>query len=350
MRSAILEPAPPLDPALGRRVARTIDGKTKPLGSLGELEGLAKQIAMAQGVETPCVENAEALVFAGDHGAATSGISAYPREVTAQMVQNFLNGNAAINVFCRSNDLDLRVVDAGVASQLPAHASLIDQKVALGTNNYLEAPAMSLGQTEQALQRGILVARQSQHRERKVLLLGEMGIGNSSSAALITHCVTRAPLDECVGRGTGLDDQELLRKATLLYRAIERGGAPHDPWEILCEYGGFEIAMMSGCMIGAAQARQLAIVDGYIASAAALLACALVPSVRPYLIFAHRSSEFGHHHSLAHLDAHPLLDLKMRLGEGTGAALAFPLLRCAARFLSEMASFESAGVSSRRES
>lgn len=350
MRSVNFDPAPPLDADLGRRVALAIDGKTKPLGSLGELERLAKALAMAQGVENPCVEKAEALVFAGDHGAATSGISAYPSEVTAQMVLNFLGGNAAINVFCRSNDLDFRVVDAGVASPLAPHSSLIDQKIALGTKNYLERPAMDLTQAEQAIHRGILVARQSQHRECRVLLLGEMGIGNSSSAALITHCVTRASLEECVGRGTGVDDNGLRRKTALLFEALARGGVPQDPWAILCEYGGFEIAMMAGCMIGAAQARQIAVVDGYIASAAALLACALVPSVRPYLVFAHHSQERGHRHSLKHLDAHPLLDLQMRLGEGTGAALAYPLLRCAARFLNEMASFESAGVSTRRGS
>lgn len=336
-------PAPSLDPELREKIQQSIDSKTKPVGSLGRLENLALQIALAQNSTSPKVESAQVLVFAGDHGAAHEGISAYPVEVTAQMVGNFLQGGAAISVFSRLFGLDFRVIDAGVAQTLQAHPKLCDLKIAQGTKNYIEEPAMSQAQARLAMARGAELAMQAKGED--LLVLGEMGIGNSSSAALLTHCITGAPLEGCVGRGTGLDDDGLGRKHKRLSLALERGGRVQDPVAALCEYGGFELAMMVGTMIQAAQARQLVLIDGFIVTASALIACELCPSIRPYLIFSHRSQETGHRHALDHLQASPLLDLELRLGEGSGAALAYPLVQAAAAFLNQMASFESAGVS-----
>lgn len=344
-----LPQAPPVDPLLLAKVQRVIDEKTKPPGSLGQLEDLALQICGALNQEEPEIKNAQALIFAGDHGAASNGISAYPAEVTAQMVQNFLQGGAAINAFCKLHDLDFRVVDAGVSSRVEPHPALIDRKIASGTQDYLRAPAMSPAQVQEAIKAGMELAKQAHQEERSLLLLGEMGIGNSSSAALLTHCITKIPLEDCIGAGTGQHKEDLQKKRELLEQARQRGGCPDDPFLALAEYGGFEGAMMVGTMIKAASQRQLVLVDGFIVTASALVACELCPSIRPYLIFAHRSLEAGHVHSLTHLRASPLLELDLRLGEGTGAALAYPLLLAATAFLREMASFASAGVSKTKE-
>lgn len=337
--------APAPDPELRRKVQARIDHKTKPVGSLGQLETLAAQICLAQNRLDPQVSRAQVLVYAGDHGAAAQGLSAYPCEVTPQMVLNFLRGGAAINVFARLFDLDLKVVDAGVAAALDPHPQLIDKKIAQGTRNLIAEPAMEQAQALLAIEHGKAIAQAFHEEQKDLLILGEMGIGNTSSAALLTHCMTQAPLRQCVGRGTGLSDEALTKKQTLLAQALDRGGSPKAPLSALCEYGGFEIAMMVGTMIRAAQLRQLVLVDGFIVTASALIACELCPTIRPYLIFGHRSHEVGHALSLAHLQASPLLSLDLRLGEGTGAALAYPMVKAAAAFLNEMASFESAGVS-----
>lgn len=329
------------------KVQAAIDEKTKPLGSLGQLEALALQICGALNQERPTIQKALSLVFAGDHGVAKNGVSAYPPQVTTQMVHNFLQGGAAISVFCKLYNLDFRVVDAGISTKLEAHPALIDHKIAAGTQNYLEEPAMSESQVRQAIDKGMSLANQAHQEGRNLLLLGEMGIGNSSSAALITHCITKVPLEDCIGNGTGHGKEGLQRKRTLLAQALERGGCPDDPLLTLAQYGGFEGAMMVGTMIKAASLRQLVVVDGFIVTASALVACALCPAIRPYLVFAHRSLEPGHVHSLIHLQASPLLELDLRLGEGTGAALAYPLILAATAFLREMASFASAGVSTR---
>lgn len=338
-------PAPSVNPLLLARVQSVIDEKTKPPGSLGQLESLALQISGALDQEEPRIQKPQALVFAGDHGAAKHGVSAYPPEVTSQMVHNFLQGGAAINVFCKLHHLDFRVIDAGISTQLEPHPSLIDCKIGRGTQNYLETPAMSIRQADEAIEAGMRLAKQTLQEGRNLLLLGEMGIGNSSSAALLTHCMTRIPLQDCVGVGTGHSKEGLQKKRALLAQAAERGGCPEDPLQALAEYGGFEGAMMVGTIIQAACQRQLLLIDGYIVTASALVACAMCPSIRPYLIFAHRSLEVGHVHSLTHLDASPLLELDLRLGEGTGAALAYPLVLAATAFLRDMASFESANVS-----
>jgi len=333
------------DPALARQLQARIDAKTKPLGALGRLEALALQIGLVQQRLDPELGEPHLLVCAGDHGAARAGISAYPQEVTWQMVENFLAGGAAINVFARQMGMGLTVVDAGVAHEFGNRPGLVDAKIAAGTANYLEAPAMTPGERDAALARGRALAHALAERGCKVLGFGEMGIGNTASASLLTHCLIDAPLDRLVGRGTGLTDAGLAKKRDLLALALARGGRPADPLAALAEYGGFEIAMLAGAMLGAAERRMLLLIDGFIVTAAVLVAHALAPAILPYCVFAHRSQEPGHALQLAQLGGEPLLSLDLRLGEGTGAALAWPLVQAAANFLNEMASFESAGVS-----
>jgi nicotinate-nucleotide--dimethylbenzimidazole phosphoribosyltransferase len=333
------------DPGLAVRLQARIDAKTKPLGALGRLEALALQIGLVQQSLQPRLGVAHLLVCAGDHGAARAGISAYPQDVTWQMVENFLAGGAAINVFARQMGMGLTVVDAGVAHDFGPRPGLVDAKIAPGTANYLEQPAMSAAQRDAALARGRELAHALAEQGCKALGFGEMGIGNTASASLLTHCLTGVPLAAVVGRGTGLDDAGLARKCALLALALARGGCPADPLAALAEYGGFEIAMLAGAMLGAAERRMLLLVDGFIATAALLVAHAMVPAILPYCVFAHRSGEPGHAVQLGHLGVDTLLQLDLRLGEGTGAALAWPLVQAAANFLNEMASFESAGVS-----
>jgi nicotinate-nucleotide--dimethylbenzimidazole phosphoribosyltransferase len=333
------------DRGLASRLQARIDAKTKPLGALGRLEALALQIGLVQQSLRPELGVPHLLVCASDHGAARAGISAYPQEVTWQMVENFLAGGAAINVFARQLGMDLTVVDAGVAHDFGPRPGLVDAKIAPGTANYLEQPAMSAAQRDAALARGRHLAHALAERGCKVLGFGEMGIGNTASASLLTHCLTDAPLEQVIGRGTGLDDAGMARKRALLGQALARGGRPLEPLAALAEYGGFEIAMLAGAMLGAAERRMLLLIDGFIVTAALLVAHAIVPTILPYCVFAHRSQEAGHTLQLAQLGAEPLLALDLRLGEGTGAALAWPLVQAAANFLNEMASFESAGVS-----
>ena len=336
------------DCGLETALQNKIDRKTKPLGALGLLEKTAKKIGMAQQTLTPQLNNPQMLVFAGDHGAAKAGVSAYPQDVTWQMVENFLAGGAAINVFARQNGLGLSVVDAGVAHDFGQRAGLIDAKVAAGTANYIEQAAMTPAQCAQAIQNGAAIVRQLAAKGCNVVGFGEMGIGNTASASLITHCLTGLPLAECVGRGTGLDDAGLARKQDLLDQALIRyrnAGGNNDAGTVLAEFGGFEIATMVGAMLAAAEAKMVLLIDGFIVGSAALVASRLAPALLDYCVFCHRSAEAGHRTQLLAMGAEPLLDLGLRLGEGTGAALAYPLIQAAVNFLNEMASFESAGVS-----
>lgn len=334
------------DRALAPALQRKIDRKTKPLGALGRLEPLALQIGLVQQSLTPALRRPHLLAFAGDHGAARAGVSAYPQDVTWQMVENFLAGGAAINVFCRQLEIGLTVVDAGVNHDFAPRDGLRDAKIAHGTANYLEQPAMSAAQRDAALERGRAIAHALAANGHDVVGFGEMGIGNTAAASLLTHClVPGAALADVTGRGTGLDEAGVARKLGLLHRALARGGRPSDPLAALAEYGGFEIAMMAGAMLGAAERRMLLLIDGFIVTSALLVAHAIAPAILPYCVFAHRSQEPGHRVQLAHLGAEPLMELDLRLGEGTGAALAWPLVQAAVNFLNEMASFESAGVS-----
>jgi len=332
------------DAALTARLRREIDHKTKPLGALGLLEGLALQLGLIQRSESPALHGPQMVVFAADHGIAAEGVSAYPQAVTVQMVGNMLAGGAAINVFARQHGFTLLVVDAGVAADLPAHPQLLARKIGYGTKNIATTTAMSRDQAEAALTAGMVLM---QALPGNVVAFGEMGIANTSPAALLLARLAGASILEATGRGTGLDDRQLLHKQGVLKRALARHPAtePLDVVGELAALGGFEIAMMAGAMLQAASERRVVLVDGFIAGAAALVAQALAPAVHDYLVFCHRSAETGHRLLLAHLQAKPLLALDLRLGEGTGALLAWPLVQSAANFLNEMASFESAGVS-----
>ena len=329
---------------LEEKLREKMDHKTKPLGALGLLEDLALQMGMVQCTDVVALLEPQMVVFASDHGIAIEGVSAYPQAVTAQMVGNMLTGGAAINVLARQHGFALHIVDAGVASELDDHPALMKRKIALGTCNMCHEAAMSLSQLDLALQTGVELMR---GLPGNVVAFGEMGIANTSSAALILTRLTRTPIRDSSGRGTGLTDAQFAHKRKMLMIASLRHRRATRPLEVLAAMGGFEIAMMVGAMLQAASQRRLILIDGFIAGAAALVAQRLVPEVQHYMVFCHRSAERGHHKLLQHLKARALLDLDLRLGEGTGALLAWPLLQSAARLMSEMASFASAGVSSK---
>jgi nicotinate-nucleotide--dimethylbenzimidazole phosphoribosyltransferase len=332
------------DPTLAREVQARLDRLTKPPGSLGELERLALQLALVQGTPRPAVRAPHVVVFAGDHGAAAAGVSAYPPSVTAQMVANFLAGGAAIAVFARTLGLELRVVDAGVDAELAPHPRLLALKTARGTRNFVESPAMTPAERDLALARGAAVVDGLADDGCTLVALGEMGIGNTAASALLAHRLTSRPLDACVGPGTGLDAAGLARKRALLARAAARAPGAVAPLDALAEFGGFEIAMLVGALRACARRRVVALVDGYIVATAALLATRLEPGVAACCMHGHASAEPGHRLVLDALGARPLLDLGLRLGEATGAALAYPLVLAAERMLNEMATFEQAGV------
>jgi nicotinate-nucleotide--dimethylbenzimidazole phosphoribosyltransferase len=332
--------------SLQAALLQQINQKTKPLGALGRLETLALQLGLIQQTQQPSLQQQTMLVFAGDHGITAEGVSPYPQAVTAQMVLNFLNGGAAINVFARQHGFQLHVVDSGVNAVFEPHPMLIDAKLGMGTNSFLHHNAMTAEQTEQAIERGAEIARDAIAQGSNVLALGEMGIGNTSSASCLMSVLCGLPLHQCVGRGTGLNDKGLHHKLSVLTTALQTHHVNHqDPLQVLSVFGGFEIAMMVGALLAGAESRAVLLIDGFIATSALLVAAKLYPEVLDYCVFAHCSDESGHGVMLAHLKAEPLLHLSLRLGEGTGAVLAYPLLQSAVAFLNEMASFESAGVS-----
>lgn len=330
------------DPALEAVLRHAIDNKTKPLGALGRLETLALQLGLVLGERTPRLREPQLLVFAADHGIAARGVSAYPSDVTWQMVHNFLGGGAAASVLARQHGLALTVVDVGVAHEFAPQPGLLQAKVALGSADMTQGPAMTQQQCREALQVG---RRAVADQPGNAVLLGEMGIANTSAGALLTARLTNRPLASCVGRGTGLDDAGLQRKLAVLQQAADRHADASEPLDLLARLGGLEIAALTGAALQAAAERRLIVVDGYICSAAVAVAAALSPAVLQRCVFAHTSAEPGHRALLAHLGAEPLLDLGLRLGEGSGAALAWPLIESAARVLDEMASFDSVQVS-----
>lgn len=326
-----------------------IDSKTKPIGALGRLEDLALQIGVIQGTAHPRLNLPHIVVFAGDHGIAATGlVNPYPQAVTAQMVLNFIHGGAAINVFCRQHGMGLRVVDAGVNFDFEEPA-LIHEKIGYGTRNYLEEDAMSREEVVKAMEAGRKIVRQLHEEGCNCIGLGEMGIGNTSSASLIMSFVTGIPVEECCGRGTGASDQQLETKIATLVSVREKHApaitVSPDAVTILQHVGGFEIAMMTGAYLQAADLKMVILVDGFITTSALLLAAMLASEVKDHCIYSHTSGERGHLRMLEYLGARPLLNLGMRLGEGTGAAMAYPIVQSALAFLREMASFESAGVS-----
>ena len=332
---------------LYQQLQQIVDQKTKPLGALGRLETLAVHLGMIQGTTTPHIEQPQIRVFAADHGLTKHGTSAYPSAVTAQMVYNFLQGGAAINVLARQHDIELKVVDAGVDadfanSPFKDHAQLLDYKVRHGSRDALSEPAMTAEECLAALENGMDVVK---NMAGNLLIVGEMGIGNTSAASLLLARLGDIPLDECIGRGTGLDDAGLKHKASILTQVLARHSEAQTPFDILAALGGLEIAMMAGALMQAASERRILLIDGFIASSALLAAERLAPGVAQYAVFAHHSVEPGHTHLLKLLNAEPLLNMGMRLGEGSGAALAYPLLQSACAIINEMASFNDAGIS-----
>lgn len=332
---------------MAARLQHVIDYKTKPLGSLGALERLALRLGVIQGTETPALHAPQMLVCAGDHGLAARGVSAFPSDVTWQMVENFLAGGAAVSVLARQHGLGLTVVDCGVAKPIaardaaPGQPQLLLRKVALGTQDASVGPAMTAAQCSEALANGAEVVR---GLPGNALLLGEMGIGNTSVASLLLARLAGLPLAEVTGAGTGLDSAGIERKRAVLQQALDVNAEATSALDALAALGGFEVATLVGAVLQAAAERRVIVVDGFITSAAVLVASRLQPHVLQRCVFAHRSGERGHSLMLAQMQAEPLLDLGLRLGEGSGAALAWPLLQSACAVLGEMASFESAGV------
>ncbi len=335
----------PFDRDLKTRVMAAIDFKTKPPGSLGRIEELALKLALAQNTGAPLADPAHLFIFAGDHGLTAEGVSAWPSEVTTQMVLNFLAGGAAANVFARTNGVDITVVDAGIIGDLPDHEKLARANIRKGTRNAMIEDALTGDETLAALSFGATLAIDAVKKGSKVILLGEMGIGNTSSATLIAHKLEGISIDVLTGPGAGLDKDGVNRKAEILRKVAARRPEKMEPLEALAAFGGLEIAAMAGALIGAASAGAVVLVDGFIASSAALCALRARPDAGDYVVFSHRSKEPGHRAMMSALNVEPLVDLDLRLGEGTGALLAFPLLRNACAMLNEMAKFESAGVS-----
>jgi nicotinate-nucleotide--dimethylbenzimidazole phosphoribosyltransferase len=333
--------------ALAAQLDNAINNKTKPLGSLGALESLAKQLGLIQQTVAVSIDRPAIIVFAGDHGVVAEGISAYPQDVTWQMVENFLASGAAINVFARQNDAALHIVDAGVNHDFGPRPGLIDRKIAHGTRNFALEAAMTAEQCAMAMEHGAALVAEL---PGNVIGFGEMGIGNTTSAAALMHKLTGIPAAACVGAGTGLSPDGVLRKQRVIEAAAQQHAGVTEPFEVLATFGGFEIAMMTGAMLRAAALRKTLLIDGFIVTAALLVASRMAPAILDYCVFAHCSDEAGHRRMLEQLGARPLLQLGMRLGEGTGAALALPLLHAAANFLNEMATFSSASVSEKSAS
>lgn len=340
---------PNVDKEIGKEVAAYIDTLTKPVGSLGRLEKIAIQLAEITGEKFPIVTPPAAIVFAADHGITDEGVSAYPKEVTAQMVYNFLNDGAAMNVFCKQIDALFSIVDVGVAETIE-HENLISRKVRRGTRSFYQEDAMTEEEVLQALAIGREEALNTINKGAKALIVGEMGIGNTSAASALIAVVTGVPIETVIGPGTGLNEKGMVHKAKILKESIERRKPNHkDPIDIMKKLGGLEITAMTGAMLEAAKNRIPIIVDGLICTAAALMAKEINERVADYMLIGHRSLEPGHKSAYEALDKEPLLDLQMHLGEGTGAAVAFPIIVSATNMLRHMATFEGAGISGKSD-
>ena len=338
-----------------QRAARQhLDSLTKPVGSLGQIEAVAAQYVAWREEEVPTISGKAVYVFAGDHGITDEGVSAYPREVTPQMVLNFLNGGAAINVLARQTGSDIVVVDVGVDFDFDGAPGLLHRKVRRGTRNFAREAAMTEAELNAALQVGIDLATEAAAQGRTLIALGEMGIGNTSAATAITAALTGLPIGQLTGKGTGIDEARRARKAQIIDNALhlhfgDFAGSRPEPLEILRCVGGYEIAAITGAVLGAAAKRIAVVIDGFICSAGAAIACALAPDARFGIIAGHLSQEPGHQALLDAMGVKPVLRLDLRLGEGTGAVLTFPLIEAAVRIDNEMATFGSAGVSEANE-
>lgn len=346
-----LQSIKPVSPLRLKSAQDHLDSLTKPPGSLGLLEDLAKKYVAIRDTASPAINKKSVIIFAADHGVTEEGISAYPAEVTPQMVMNFLDGGAAVNVLARQQKAEVLVVDIGVNHRFTPHPDLLDRKIAFGTRNMVKEPAMTRAEAEESITIGIQLAAQLDENEVDLLATGEMGIGNTTASSAIFSALSGLPASQVAGRGTGIDDKTLQRKISVIQQALEKHAPnPEDPIDILAKVGGFEIGGIMGLLLGAAAKRIPVVVDGLIASAGASLAIKLSPSAKDYIFPSHRSVEPGQKVFFDLIDSPPLFDLKMRLGEGTGAVLAFSLIESAVKIYSEMATFQSAGISDRAES
>lgn len=326
-----------------------IDLKTKPLGSLGILESIAVKMSMIQNNLNPVINNKALFVFAGDHGIVEEGVSAFPAEVTPQMVFNFLNGGAAINVFCRHNDIDIKIIDMGVNFDFEKNDKLVDKKVNKGTKNFFKFPAMTRDEAIKSLQNGIDVFNDTHDKKKiDIIGLGDMGIANTTSSSAIISCITGLDPEKCTGRGTGIDDERFQNKVNIIKKAVSfHKPKKDDAVDILQKVGGFEIGGIAGAILAASYNKVPVVIDGIISTAGAIIAYLLNPNVSDYIFAGHKSIEIGQKAALEFMKLEPIIDLKMRLGEGTGASLAIDLIDASCRIMREMASFEDAGVSNK---
>jgi nicotinate-nucleotide--dimethylbenzimidazole phosphoribosyltransferase len=335
----------PVDTLLLKQAQAKLDNKTKPLGSLGRLEEFARRFAAIIGTLEPDTAKKVIFTFAGDHGVVEEGVSAFPKEVTPQMVFNFLNGGAGINVLARHAGAEVRVVDMGVDFEFGSLPGLIDRKIAWGTKNFTEGPAMSRKVAVAALEAGIELANGCKREGTAMVGTGEMGIGNTTAASAIIAAISGRPVSKVTHRGTGINDTALENKIRVIEKGLEvNKPVPTDPLDVLSKVGGLEIAAIAGLVIGCAANRIPVVIDGFISTAGALIAAEMHPNIKEYIFAAHQSVEIGHRFMLEHLGADPILDLKLRLGEGTGAALAMGLIEAGVKVMKEMATFEQAGV------
>ncbi len=335
----------PVDTELLAEAQRRLDNKTKPLGSLGRLEEFARRFAAISGTLSPDTARKVIFTFAGDHGIVEEGVSAFPKEVTPQMVLNFLAGGAGVNVLARHTGADVLVVDMGVDYDFGEVPGLIGRKVARGTRNFAKGPAMTRDEAVAAVEAGIELAMQAKKEGIAMVGTGEMGIGNTTPSSAIIAAISGKTVRELTHRGTGIGDAALEHKIRVIEEGLRVNSPdPKDPLDVLAKVGGLEIAGIAGLVLGAAASRLPVVVDGFISTAGALIASELHPNVREYLFAAHRSVEIGHRFMLERIGAEPILDLQLRLGEGTGAALAMGLIEAGVKILKEMATFEQAGV------
>lgn len=346
-------PIPKISDTLEGLVQNKLDHKTKPLGSLGDLETIARRISLIQDSQEPKIVSPTLFIFAADHGITHEGVSAYPQEVTYQMVLNFLNGGAAANVLARQVNMEIQIIDSGVNHDFGNLHGLIHFKIGPGTRNFLKEPALTELELLECLSRGKTLVLEAYTKGSNLLAFGEMGIGNTSASSMLTHVLTGIPLDHCIGSGTGMDSKGMIHKKNILVLALNRYEKDfQNPslLDALRNFGGFEILMMAGAMLEAAEKRMILVVDGFISTGAWLCAYYLNPEIINYTFFSHKSGENGHRYQLEFLGVKPILDLNLRLGEGTGAVLAVPILQSAIKILNEMASFDSAGVSQKEGS
>nr|WP_320119690.1 nicotinate-nucleotide--dimethylbenzimidazole phosphoribosyltransferase [uncultured Marinifilum sp.] len=323
-----------------------INGKTKPLGSLGVLEKIAFQMGKIQNTLSPSINKPHVIVFAGDHGIADDGVSFYPKSVSYQMLYNYMQGGAAINVFSRQHNITFKVVDAGIDHDFDPDLDIINRKIDYGTKNFRFGPAMTKEQCMEGFKKGAEIIESIYNEGSNFVIFGEKGIGNTSSAALILSVLGDIPLEECVGRGTGLDASGVKSKYKLLSEALSNFDLNNKkPIDILTQFGGFEIVMITGAMLKAAELKMTMLIDGFIITSALLSAFKINSKVSEYCLFAHKSNEKAHSKMLQILKANPILDIGMRLGEATGASVCFPIVKSAIQFINEMASFSEAGVS-----